>query len=392
METALGLLVHKLRLFTSHEQDSIMNKENLADNPRREQQLLEDAARILRDYGLAWRVREPPRAQDQYRPDAIVEIGEGDRKATFVVEIKQRPRTAQAGAIIAQLRRHKLPALLLTDYVNLELAEILRRQELYFLDMEGNAYLRAEGLLIWVTGRKDTRRIQLERETRRAFQPTGLKVIFALLCRPELVENDYRALAHLTGVALGTVQWVMRDLIQEGYVLRKGRTARRLVQLERLLDEWALGYARDLKPRRMLGRYETRNFDRWREIELARHHAVWGGEAAAALLTGYLKPETLTLWVDRPTPRLLAELGLRQEERGRVEIRAPFWTRELADQLAEEQEAHEEPVHAKPTAPPVLVYAELLAIADARTLETANRIRNEWIDRPFQRYRARAAG
>jgi len=41
--------------------------------------------------------------------------------------------------------------------------------------------------------------------------------------------------------------------------------------------------------------------------------------------------------------------------------------------------------------PPVLVYAELLAIGEARTLETAQRIRDEWIDRPFERYRARAA-
>ena len=63
-----------------------------------------------------------------------------------------------------------------------------------------------------------------------------------------------------------------------------------------------------------------------------------------------------------------------------------FWTRELADPGFEDL-----PPILEQTAPPVLVYAELLAIGDARTIETAKKIRDEWIDRPFQRYRARAA-
>lgn len=375
-----------------HEREEIMNKEDANRDERQENRLLDGAAGILRDCGVAWRVLAVEPALGPHRPDAVVEIGEGERKTTFVVEIKLRPRTAQLGAIAAQLGHREHPGLLIADYINPELAEELRRNEIGFLDMEGNAYLRGEGMLIWVTGRKDTQRIQLERETRRAFQPTGLKVIFALLCRPQLVEKEYRALAQVADVALGTVQWVMRDLIQEGYVHRKGRTGRRLVQLDRLLDEWALGYARDLQPRLLLGRYETRAFEKWRDVELRNHHAVWGGEAAAALITRYLKPETLTLWVDKPTPRLLAELGLRQEEKGRVQIRQKFWTREVAVPGLEDPTIENPEPMLELTAPPVLVYAELLAIGDARTIETARRLRDEWIDRPFERYRARAAG
>ncbi len=369
-----------------------MNKERTTRAERQEYRLLDGAGEILRDYGVAWRVLEIEPALGPHRPDAVVEIGEGERKTGFVVEIKLRPRTAQVGAIAAQLGHHERPGLLIAEYINPELAEQLRRKEICFLDMEGNAYLRGKGLLVWVTGRKDTQRIQLERETRRAFQPTGLKVIFALLCHPQLVEKEYRTLAQVADVALGTVQWVMRDLIQEGYIHRKGRTGRRLVQLDRLLDEWALGYARDLQPRLLLGRYETRAFEKWRDVELRNHHAVWGGEAAAALITRYLKPETLTLWVDKPTPRLLAELGLRQEEKGRVQIRQMFWTREVTVPGLEDPTIDKPGPMLELTAPPVLVYAELLAIGDARTIETARRLRDEWIDRPFERYRARAAG
>jgi hypothetical protein len=374
-----------------HEQKRIMNRMDMTRARKPENRLLEGAAGILRDYGVDWGILQIEPDLGRHALDAIVEIGQAGRKTKLVVETKLRPRTAQAGAIVAQLRQHRLPALLLADYINPELAEELRRNEIGFLDMEGNAYLRGDGLLIWITGRKETRRMRFEREARRAFQPTGLKVIFALLCRPELVEKDYRTLANVAGVALGTVQWIMRDLVQEGYVQRKGRTERRLVRLDRLLDEWALGYARDLQPRQLLGRYETRRFDAWRETDLRKHAALWGGEAAAALITGYLKPGTLTIWAEKPTARLLAELGLRLDEKGRVQIRQVFWNRDVEIEGVDEQVTEHVPPIADRAVPPVLVYAELLAIGEARTLETAQRIRDEWIDRPFERYRARAA-
>lgn len=369
-----------------------MNENLTTQPPNREARLLEVAVQNLEGYGLAWRVLEAELALGQRRPETLLEIGDGDRKTTFAVEIKPRPRTAQAGAYVTLLRQHRRPALLLADYVNPELAEKLRQHEICFLDTEGNAYLRGDGLLVWVAGRKNTRRIEIEREARRAFQPTGLKVIFALLCRPELVEREYREIARVAGVALGTVQWVMRDLIEEGYVFRQGRTARRLVQLDRLLEAWALAYARDLQARLTLGRYETRAFETWRELALADHRALWGGEAAAALMTDYLKPGTLTLWLVPPAPRLLAELGLRPEKGGRVTLREIFWTPALAQLVGDGQATGLPAAVAKTAVPPTLVYAELLAIGDARTLETATRLRDEWIDGPFQRYRARTAG
>ncbi len=373
-----------------NEQPETLNNVSPVHDLRQEQRLLAGAADVLLDYGLTLKLLEVPPGDRDPHPDALVEIADGIRQVTFVVAVKPRPRTAQAGALVALLRRFQEPALLLAEYVNPELAENLRCNDICFLDLEGNAYLRGDGLMIWVTGRKDTQRIRTERETRRAFQPTGLRVIFALLCHPELVEDDYRTLAEVTGVALGTVQWVMRDLIQEGYVLRTGHTTRRLIQLDRLLDEWALGYARNLHAKLKLGHFETRNLDAWREADIAAHDAVWGGEAAAALMTGYLKPETLTLWVEQPAPRLLAALGLRQDDGGRFQLRKAFWTRKLTHRIAKAPGIAERTVDLKLTAQPVLVYAELLAIGDARTLETAARIRDEWIDRPFQRYRARA--
>jgi hypothetical protein len=359
--------------------------------------LLEKAAEIIRGYELDWKTLALEPAWQARQPDAYVEIGKGPQKLQLVVETKLRPRTGQAGAILAHLRQFDRPGLLIAEYIDPQFADELRRQNLFFIDLAGNAYLKGEGLLIWVTGRKDILRIRTERDTRRAFRPTGLRVIFALLCRPELVEKNYRTLAAAADVALGTVQWVMRDLREEGYIVARGRKERRLVELERLLNEWALGYARDLRQRLLFGRYEAKNFDAWRNLELTPYKAVWGGEAAAALLTGYLKPETLTLWVEQIAPRLVTALGLKEAERGPVEIREQFWKSSLLDadphyddlfQPDRDVRRLEVP---REVAPPVLVYAELLALGEARALETAEQIRHEWIDGPFRRYRARTA-
>ena len=368
-----------------------MNKQPIHNLRQAEATLLENAATIVRGHGLEWNLLEVEPERKGRRADAYVEISNGRQKLRLVVEIKAHLRAGQVGAILAQFHQFDRPGLLITDDVNPQLAEELRRQRVFFVDTAGNLFLQGQGLLIWVAGRRDTQRVQVARETRRAFQATGLRVIFALLCNPELIKENYRKLATTADVALGTIQWVMRDLHEEGYLIREGRTKRRLVDLDKLLDEWALGYARDLKNRLLLGRFETGAFDQWRRIELRPYRAVWGGEPAAALITRYLKPQTLTIWVDMVPPRLLAEMGLRPAAKGPVQILTRFWKPEVLGDLGNVPLIDHHLEHAD-VAPPVLVYAELLAIGDARTVETAMKLRNEWIHGTFERYRADAAG
>ncbi len=368
-----------------------MNGNQRTRRQAQEVELLERAAEVARGYGLEWERLEPEPAPNGRRPDAFVRVGAGDRKLQLVIEVKTNLRPGQAGAILAQLEPFQLPGLLVTDFVNPNLAEELQRIGLFFLDAAGNAFIRHDGILLLVTGKRPTQQEAIAKEKGRAFQPTGLRVIFALLREPEIVERDYRTLAAKADVALGTVGWVMRDLQQEGYLIRKGKTQRRLVDLDRLLNEWALGYARDLEPRSLLGRYEMGNLENWKNIDVAAHQAEWGGEAAAALVTNYLKPETLTLWVENIPPRLLAELRLRADVAGHVEVRKRFWTQNDGKKRGTTPNFNTPNVRGD-IAPMVLVYAELLAVGDARTIETAKLIREEWIHGPFERYRTHPTG
>jgi len=239
----------------------------------------------------------------------------------------------------------------------------------------GNAFLKDRGLLVWVTGRRNQAVVREWKKKVRAFQPTGLKLVFAILCEPRLIGTDYRTLARTAGIALGNVGWILRDLVDGGFVRKIGRDRRLLVEPRKLLDRWTTAYVEVLRPRLLLGHYlGTRTNGRdWKEINVRKYDTLWGGEPAGALLTKMLEPETLTIYVDKIPPRLVVDERLVKDERGPLELRQKFWT--------------VEPLRPD-VVPYVLAYADLIAIGDARTIETANRILEHYIVGYFNVYAA----
>jgi hypothetical protein len=128
--------------------------------------------------------------------------------------------------------------------------------------------------------------------------------MFALIRDPELAAAPHRAIAAAADVALGAVPAVLANMRQEGHLLVAGKK-RRLNAARRLLDEWALGYARTLRPRTLRATYVTPNFHGWAKWRLDPQHARWGGEPAAHLLVRYLKPGVLTIYADKLPARFV---------------------------------------------------------------------------------------
>jgi hypothetical protein len=342
-----------------------------------EAELLPAALEAARGLGLDAAL-EPQRGGLQ--ADAIVRLGLGGEGQRYVVEVKRQLRLANLGAALHQLDRqaalHGLPGLLVADYIPPDMAEALRQQGRAFLDAAGNAHIRQAAALVWVTGRKPVVKAAAA-QVGRAFQPTGLQVLFALICHPEWVNLPYRELAARAGVAHGTVGWVMQDLQQQGFVteLKGKRGTRRLYEIERLLALWADAYARQLRPRTLLGRYYVPTLDGWQGWPLAAHAAQWGGEPAAALLTQYLKPGELTLYADKLPGLLAGKYRFMNEadigHKAVVDVRRRFWNFPQGDSVGV----------ADICVPPVLVYADLLATGDARCIETAKRLYEEHVVR-----------
>jgi len=197
-------------------------------------------------------------------------------------------------------------------------------------------------------------------------------MVFALLCRPELLNAPYREIVDAAGVALGAVGWVYFDLQARGYVAAgKKKGTRRFLEPKRLFDEWVTNYPIKLRPKLNPRRFRVPNADWWKAAQLQKG-AYWGGEVAADRLTHHLKPAAFTVYMEPGHARenLAALVGthrLRADPTGDVEVLDTFWT---FDGDATQPDL----------VPPILIYADLIATQDTRNLEIARLIRERFIE------------
>jgi hypothetical protein len=297
--------------------------------------------------------------------DARVRLITPGRERRFAVEIKRWLDLHTLGLAVEQLNRLPEKGLLVTEYVNPNMAERLKQMNVPFLDTLGNAYVNAPPVFVYIKGQKAPLKTFEERPTR-AFEPTGLKIVFTLLCRQDLVDAPYRIIADVTNVALGTVGWVLADLKKLGHVIEVQKRRRKLVQKQRLLERWVTAYPNQLRPKLTVGKYAAPDPTWWEHTQIKDFRAYWGAEIAAARLTRYLKPEVVTIYVRDQPGRLLAANRLRKDPRGNIEVLKTFWN-------AECDWTDKEIVH------PFLAYADLLATGDARNLEAARRLYDDQI-------------
>lgn len=293
-----------------------------------------------------------------HRADAQVRLTAPGVEQRFAVEVKPHLTPTNLGIAVHQLPQSQRKGLIVTDYVNPKMAERLKALDMAFLDVAGNAYLNVPPLFLYIKGNKPVEMPHRKPPTR-AFQSTGLKVLFALLCHPDLVNAPYRGIAKAADVALGTVGWVITDLKELGYVVDRGKRGRRLTKKENLVERWVTAYPEQLRPKLMMGRYKAADHHWWKQVPLHDYpEACWGGEVAAARLTHYLKPELVTVYMRGKPGSLLLANKLKKDPEGDVEILEAFWRTEYGGLHGE-------------LAPPLLIYADLLATGDTRNIETA---------------------
>jgi len=303
--------------------------------------------------------------------DAIISVRGENKRWRFHVEVKPRLTSQTLGPAIAsvsQIKKEHRSAALVAAYVNPSQADKLRQLGIEFFDTAGNASFQQRGLHVFITGRKPQTSKSLGRPTR-AFNATGLRLVFALLCQPGLENTTYRELAEAAGISLGAVNWIMNDLKSLGHLSDCTSRSKPLLNRKELLKRWVSAYPEQLRPKLILGRYQTEHpRDWWQRAKLPKY-AYWGGEIAAYLITRYLKPQTITIYTESQLPKLQAQYGLHRDSNGDVELLRKFWKFDQGDQKLLQ------------TTPPLLTYADLLRTADERNLETARIIYDQYIAR-----------
>ena len=298
-------------------------------------------------------------------PDGIVRIVHRDAQWIFTVQVNPTVTRATVGLEKLTLPKGREKTLLITEYATPPIAERLRRLDIFFIDTAGNAHLNEPPLYVFIKGNKPTKTIETAKP-KRLFKPGGLKVLFALLNKPDLVSMPYRDIAKAAGVALGTIDWAVKGLREMGFFIPMGKRNRKLVNLEDLLRRWVEAYPEQLRPKLMIEGFEADNPDWWKETRITDFGACWGGEVGATYLTHYLKPENIIIYTDKPLGKLVLMNRLRKAPQGNIEVLAPFWNfdYEFADQGV---------------APPILVYADLVTTGNPRNIETARLIYEKYI-------------
>lgn len=309
----------------------------------------------------------PPVAKGRFEPDVVIKVTTDKETWQFSAAVKTNISPATIGSAIGRLGSDRAKGLLLTRHVTPNMAEELREKGIQFLDTAGNAYLNAPPLFIFVKGNRPAMAIGAEK-TKRAFQSSGLQVLFAFLLQPSLVTAPYREIANTADVALGTVGWVVRDLKELGYLVDMGTRGRRLARKSELLNRWVTAYPEQLRPKLLIGRFRAAN-PHWQEEtgDLSLLEACWGGEPAAARMTGQLKPQTVTVYTREDADGFILRNKLRKDPQGNIEILKIFWDTATQKEYGDQ-------------APPLVVYADLLATADPRNIEIAKMIYEQKID------------
>lgn len=341
-----------------------------------EKNLIEQAAKnLFNNTGIKIDVLEyEPVIEDNRRADGLVQLDYNALKKKYYVEAKRWLTTQTVLNVVNQVKEFPKKGMIVTEYANPNIAEKLKEMNIPFIDLAGNAYINEPPIYIFIKGNKTETTTQKKEKKTRAFQQTGLKVIFAFLCDEELINATYREISKATNVAVGTVGWVIHGLKREGFLINIAKKERRLYQKEKLFEKWVEAYNRELRPKIRIGIYKTGKEKFWKNLDIEKYDALWGGEVAGKFYTNYLRPEIVTVYIKDQKQNLnkfLIDNRLKENENGNVEIYEYFWEYKLKNNQKTE-------VH------PIIAYADLIATGNPRNIETAKIIYEKEIHRYIQ--------
>jgi hypothetical protein len=321
----------------------------------------EAAVAELRARDVEVRVHDDEPWAGERRYDLLVDVAARGSARTYVVEVKNRATTAAVTHLASP--PPGLGALLVAPHITPGVADACRGLGVDYADAAGNVRLDLGSVLIDVSGRRPPAPPR-GTVTPRLFRASGLKVLFALLCEPDLADAPYRDVAAEATTSLGSVQSAMSALAAAGYLEERpgGRTVHRTRDL---FERWVDAYPTNMPWSHE--RFAVPDPEPWRAATVPLGPgAFWGGEAAAYRLDGYLRAARATVYVDRLSTAFAGRHRLyRDPNDWTVELRQRFWGERVAATAREHD-----------VVPSPLVYADLVADGDPRLLDAARRLRD----------------
>jgi hypothetical protein len=298
--------------------------------------LLRGVADSFREYGFDAELGRSPVAVD-----GELILTKGGVRRSFALEVK-----LPLNINTLRQRGPLSDVIFVTDHVSARTADVLRRLDVQFVDAAGNAFLDSDEWHVDVRGRRRNDLAGARYAT--LATPTNLysakraQVVFALLTWADLLDAGIRAVADAAGVSVGLAQSTTKELRQRG--LWPDHESSRST----LIDGWAAAFPG------ALGRSLTIRGVRAEQLErFVGPVSVSGATAPSA----HIRATTGVVYVDELSTGLLAMNRWRIDGPSNLVVRRRFWSRTE---------------HVDGEAPPLLVYADLLASDDSRVRAVAN--------------------
>lgn len=294
--------------------------------------------------------------------DGEFEIKINERTLTFPIEIKKELK--KQNLIQVDLYKEIFPDLIVAaEIIYPEVRKLLKERNINYVDGAGNMFLKTADNYIYIEGNRNE--VPLNKYKGRLFGKGGIKIIFGLLLDENLLNAPYRDIAEFTDTGLGTVTYIMKELNLRGYVIKINEYEMKFKNKNDLMNKWITGYEDKLKKTLFIGKFRLNNND-WKNIKFENKNTLWGGEPAADILTHYLNPQLFTVYTTEETKGLIKNYYLIPDKNGNVDVYKKFWN-------------FEDVTFKEKTAPPLLIYADLINTGDTRNLETAKIIYDRYL-------------
>ena len=262
-----------------------------------------------------------------------------------------------------------LAPLLVTPYLTPVLCNACKDIGLNFMDTAGNAFLSGNGFWLFISGMPRPKNLPAGLKTRdeqvALRTANGLRLVFALLTNPSLLQKSQRDMASYAGVALGSVGKVLADLQQHTHLSQAQRgKSLRLLAPDVLAKNWIQHYPVALRPKLNARRYAPIGSKHWQDITLNASDAIWAGESAAKAFGVLSSAQLGTVYTWAPREAFIIGHRLRPDPNGPLEILDAFW-HPNADQMDSDSSSK---------AALLLAAADLTANPDGRNQEAAEQL------------------
>ena len=296
--------------------------------------------------------------------EEMLEISAGAGTIKMIIEYKSDPRMMHLPFLIS---RHSDfgPIILAANHISSTIRDELRKLKINYIDLSGNVYLDSAYFFVLIDAQK---KVKLKEEYKgRAFTKTGLKVVFAFLSDPDVINLSYRSISEKLSVSLDTVHNVIGGLKELGYILTVTDKRNKLINKESLMMRWVQEYDLKLRPDLFIGTFRFANADllkTWERIDLTPGQIQWGGEPAGALITKFLRPAEFILYTSMSKIEVMKQLKLIPDPAGNIKLFKKFWF---------------DSINVDKFVPELLVYADLVNHGDSRNQEIAGIIYEQYL-------------